>query len=83
VAVVGFHGRGEAHIAGYLGLKDKGVRIVALCDVDSAVLEKGVAQLKAKGQEVKGYQDIRSCSRATKSTPSRSPPEPLAFLAGI
>jgi predicted dehydrogenase len=59
VAVVGFHGRGEAHISGYLGMKDKGVRIVALCDVDTAVLDKGVAQLKAKGQEVTPYQDIR------------------------
>jgi predicted dehydrogenase len=59
VAVVGFHGRGEAHIGGYLAQKEKGVRIVALCDVDSAVLEKGVAQLKAKGQEVTPYQDIR------------------------
>jgi len=59
IAVVGFHGRGEAHISGYLGMKDKGVRIVALCDVDSAVLDKGVAQLKAKGQEVTPYQDLR------------------------
>jgi hypothetical protein len=39
VAVVGFNGRGRSHIAGFRALK--GVRIVALCDVDQNVLEKG------------------------------------------
>ncbi len=57
VGVVGFNSRGMDHISNYL--KVKGARIVALCDVDSAVLEKGVAELKAKGHEVTGYQDFR------------------------
>ncbi|MEA3213261.1 MAG: hypothetical protein QOE70_6318 [Chthoniobacter sp.] len=57
IAVVGFNGRGQSHIDGYLGLK--GVRIVALCDVDKGVLEKGIARLKGKNQEVEGYADIR------------------------
>jgi len=57
VAVVGCKGRGGDHIKNYLGLK--GVRIVALCDVDKGVLEKGVAQLKGKGAEVEGFTDIR------------------------
>ena len=57
VAIVGFNGRGQDHIANYLKLK--GARIVALCDVDSAVLDRGVAQMKAKGQEVETFQDIR------------------------
>ncbi len=57
IGVVGFNGRGGDHIGNYLKLK--GARIVALCDVDTAVLDKGVAQLKAKGQEVTAYQDIR------------------------
>ena len=57
VAVVGFNGRGGDHIQNYL--KIKGVRLVALCDVDTAVLEKGKAQLKAKGVEVETFQDIR------------------------
>ncbi len=57
IGVIGFNGRGQDHIKGYLGLK--GARIVAMCDVDTAVLDKGVAQLKAKGQEVTPYQDIR------------------------
>ena len=57
IGVIGFNGRGQDHISNYL--KQKGARIVALCDVDTAVLDKGVAQLKAKGQEVTPYQDIR------------------------
>src|SRR5687767_14749958 len=57
IAVVGFHGRGQDHIKNYLALK--GVRIVALCDVDSAVLDKGVAQLATKNQVVTPYKDIR------------------------
>ncbi len=57
IGVVGFNGRGQDHISNFLGCK--GARIVALCDVDSTVLEKGVAQLAAKGQTVTPYQDIR------------------------
>ena len=57
IAVVGFNGRGQAHIKAYSGMK--GVRIVALCDVDSKVLDKGVAQLQAKNVTVKPFKDIR------------------------
>ena len=57
VAVIGFNGRGENHIGEYL--KMKGVRIVALCDVDAKVLDKGRAQLAAKNANVETYQDIR------------------------
>jgi len=57
IGIVGFKGRGGDHIANYL--KIKGVRIVALCDVDTGVLEKGVSQLKNKGQEAAPYTDIR------------------------
>jgi predicted dehydrogenase len=57
IAVVGFHGRGGDHIGNYLKLK--GVRIVALCDVDKTVLEHGVAQIKGKGEAPVGYSDIR------------------------
>jgi predicted dehydrogenase len=57
VAVVGFKGRGGDHIKNYLGLK--GVRITALCDVDSKVLESGAAQLKNKSVDVETYVDIR------------------------
>jgi predicted dehydrogenase len=53
VAVVGIRGRGQEHIKELK--KIKGVRIVALCDVDSAVLAKS---LKAT-PGAKGYADIR------------------------
>jgi predicted dehydrogenase len=57
VAVVGFNGRGGNHISGFRELK--GVRLVALCDVDKDVLDKGVQKLKEAGQAVEGYQDMR------------------------
>src|SRR6201993_2020866 len=57
VAVVGFNGRGNDHIKELTGLK--GVRLVALCDVDSKVLERGVRTMKDRNELVEGYQDIR------------------------
>src|SRR5438045_4161272 len=56
-AVVGFHGRGQSHMQDLRGLK--GVRLVALCDVDSKVLERGVASCESAGQKVQGYTDVR------------------------
>ncbi|HEX8309894.1 MAG TPA: Gfo/Idh/MocA family oxidoreductase [Chthoniobacteraceae bacterium] len=57
VAVIGFNSRGNDHISGMLACR--GVRITALCDVDQAVLDKGAAQLKAKGQQVETFLDVR------------------------
>jgi predicted dehydrogenase len=57
VAVVGFNGRGMDHIKELSGLK--GVRLVALCDVDSKVLGREVQKLKDKNLAVDGYNDIR------------------------
>ena len=57
VAVVGFNGRGRSHISGFRALK--GVRVVALCDVDQNVLDKGVKEFQDRGETVTGYQDIR------------------------
>ena len=53
VAVVGFRSRGMEHIKELQ--KIKGVRIVALCDVDSTVLAKGLKAIPG----AKGYADIR------------------------
>ena len=53
VAVVGFRSRGMEHIKELQ--KIKGVRIVALCDVDSTVLAKGLKAVPG----AKGYADIR------------------------
>jgi predicted dehydrogenase len=57
VAVVGFHGRGTSHIADARNIK--GVRLVALCDVDKHVLANGVESCKNRGENVEGYTDIR------------------------
>ena len=53
VAVVGFRSRGMEHIKELQ--KIKGVRVVALCDVDSTVLAKGLKAIPG----AKGYADIR------------------------
>src|SRR5580704_4543331 len=57
VAVVGFNGRGSDHIKEWTTIK--GVRLTALCDVDTKVLDAKVAQLAKKGTTVEPYQDIR------------------------
>jgi predicted dehydrogenase len=57
VAVAGFSGRGRSHIDGFR--KIKGVRVVALCDVDQIVLDKGVKEFADRGEKVEGYRDIR------------------------
>ncbi len=57
IAVIGFNNRGAGHIKEILGIK--GCRIVALCDVDSAVMDKQVANLKKLNIEVKQYTDYR------------------------
>jgi predicted dehydrogenase len=59
MAVVGFGGRGGSHISAFS--KMKGVRLVALCDVDAKVLEAQVKKVSAAtGVDVKGYTDIRA-----------------------
>jgi predicted dehydrogenase len=57
IAVVGFNGRGRSHISGFRALK--GVRVVALCDVDQDVLDKGVKEFKDRGETVAAYRDFR------------------------
>jgi len=57
VAVVGFNGQGMGHVNTLLGMS--GVRLVALCDVDPAVLARGVAAADKKGVKVTGYSDVR------------------------
>ena len=57
-AVVGFNGRGKSHIEAFSAMK--GTRLVALCDVDNAVLGKGLQAATAGGAKVEGYTDIRN-----------------------
>ena len=58
IAVIGLHGRGLAHLDGYVG--DSRVEIVGLCDVDTSQFKKAQDKLAEKGRPVaKTYQDIR------------------------
>lgn len=61
VAVVGFNGRGANHISELeeLRKKERHVRLVALCDADRAVLDKGAAALRDRQNPVETYLDIR------------------------
>jgi predicted dehydrogenase len=62
VAVIGFAGRGGSHISGYKGLAKEGVRVAALCDVDSTVLGRGIANLEKEKKDdykVSSYTDLR------------------------
>jgi len=57
--VVGFGGRGKSHIGALSGLKESGVRLTALCDVDDKILRGGVDEQDKKGVKVTAYTDIR------------------------
>jgi len=47
IAVVGFHGRGMAHIRGFAPIPN--VRVAALCDVDERLFPNGVAEVEKLG----------------------------------
>lgn len=57
VAVIGFRGRGRSHIKGLHALP--GVRVTALCDVDSKVLAKEAAAFAKRNEEVTQHTDFR------------------------
>ena len=54
VGQIGFHGQGSSHIGSLTQLK--GVRLVALCDVDRHVLDR---KAQALGGGIASYTDIR------------------------
>ncbi len=57
-AVIGLHGRGLSHINGFLD--QKGVDVVALCDVDEAVLTGRVTEVeKRTSHKPAAYTDLR------------------------
>ena len=76
VAVIGFRGRGSGHIKELL--KVPGVRLVALCDADQAVIDKKVAELAKDNIQVRTYRDFRECcadkeiDAVTIATPNHS-----------
>ncbi|MHC4988114.1 MAG: Gfo/Idh/MocA family protein [Planctomycetota bacterium] len=57
VAVVGFNGMGKNHIKAYREIP--GVRITALCDVDTTVLDWGKQDFAARNEKVATYVDYR------------------------
>src|SRR5688572_20499712 len=60
VATVGFNGRGSGHIKGFLEMKDGGVEVAGLCDVDANVLANGGKMVeKASGRAPKLFKDVR------------------------
>src|SRR6478672_10822610 len=59
MCTIGFNGQGGSHIKDVLGMKDE-AEYVALCDVDSNVLERGSKVVEsAQGKAPKTYKDIR------------------------
>ena len=56
-AVVGFGGRGMSHIQELRQVK--GTRMVALCDVDSNILDREVKKYRDLGEKIESYTDIR------------------------
>ncbi|MBL9113571.1 MAG: Gfo/Idh/MocA family oxidoreductase [Verrucomicrobiaceae bacterium] len=85
VAVVGVNGRGNGHISQLK--KIKGVRIVALCDVDQVVLDKRIAENTKDGSYIKSYRDYRDLVKdpevdaITIATPNHS--HVLIAMTGI
>ena len=58
VAIIGCNGRGMDHIKGYLSLPN--AEIVAICDVDSRAVDKGVAAVaKSQNRRPRGEKDLR------------------------
>jgi predicted dehydrogenase len=75
VAVVGFNGRGKAHISAYLKIPN--VEIAALCDVDAAVVESGCKMVEAAGRkrpatftDIRKLLDDRSIDAVSLATPN-------------
>ena len=75
VAVVGFNGRGRAHISAYLKIPN--VEIAALCDVDQSVVDKGCKMVEAAGKkrpatftDIRKLLDDRSIDAVSLATPN-------------
>ena len=57
IGMVGFRSRGKNHLQEYAKLK--GVRVVALCDVDQEVLQTEAKAFADRNEKVETYTDIR------------------------
>jgi predicted dehydrogenase len=56
IAIVGLNGKGKDHLKAFSGLP--GVRVVALCDVDSAVLESAAQSVGTPVQKFIDYREL-------------------------
>jgi len=83
VAVIGLNGRGKDHIKGWLAQPD--VDLVALCDVDSKVLDARASELTAKvNRPVKTFTDMRKLFESKEvDAVSVATPNHWHSLAGI
>ena len=57
VGMVGFNGQGKGDLEEFRNVP--GVRVVALCDVDSNVLEREAAKFRDRNESVETYTDVR------------------------
>ena len=57
VATIGFRGQGGLHIR--LLRELPGVRVVAVCDADRSVLDRGRSAAEKLGQKIETYRDVR------------------------
>jgi predicted dehydrogenase len=57
VAVVGLRGKGQHHVEQFHALP--GVRVAALCDVDTEILNRELEKFKARNEKVDTYIDVR------------------------
>jgi len=57
VATIGFRGQGGLHLR--LLRELPGVRVVAVCDADRSVLDRGRSEAERLGQKIDTYQDMR------------------------
>ena len=82
IAVVGFRGRGQAHIEGFGKLP--GVRVTGLCDVDENVLAAGAKVLGDRGQKVLACRDVRELLESREvDAVSIASPNHWHALAGV
>ena len=57
IGVIGCHGQGRVHIEGFR--KTKGARVVALCDVDSDVVEREAKNFRTRHEPIATFTDVR------------------------
>jgi hypothetical protein len=57
VGVIGFNSKGAQHINTFKDIP--GVKVAALCDADTDVIDREVAKFTERGEKVKAFQDLR------------------------